>query len=306
MGVRPMIAWLFKFFLLLEAWVLILVAHAMPPGASALLIALILISIMVLWRLSHGVASWCVALALRLRDARPMDWGSQLTALTKEIAARAVSFNWSQPFPALAMGRDPAGAGEGTPILLVHGFFSSKGMWIRFRKRLVNAGFGPVYTVDLRRPFGHVVNMVPSLHDRIESILRETGKDKLILIAHSMGGLVSRQYLQAHGDGRVGQLITLGSPHRGTRLAKIALFPCVFDMRRRSGFLDDLAALEAAHPPKVPTTSIYTLNDDLVYPPETSELPWAENIAVQAVGHVSLLFDKGVFQRIAALISPGS
>lgn len=301
-----LIAWLFKLFLLIEACVLLSLARVLSPGASAAWVAGVLLAIMVLWRLSHGVVSWCVGQALRWRDGRPLDWPNQWKALAKEIAARLVSFNWSQPFPALAMGRDPVGARDGTPILLVHGFFSSRGMWIRFRQRLAAGGFGPVFTLNLKHPFGHVKDMVPSLHDRIESIVRETGRDKLILIAHSMGGLVSRQYLQAHGDGRVGQLITLGSPHRGTRLAKIALFPCVFDMRRRSGFLDDLAALEAAHPPKVPTTSIYTLNDDLVYPPETSELPWAENIAVQAVGHVSLLFDKGVFQRVAALISPGS
>ena len=199
-----MIPWLFKLFLLVEACVLIAVARAMPPESSAVQVVCVLLSIMVIWRLSHGTVSWCVAQWLRWRDGRPLDWANQFAALGKEIAARLVSFNWSQPFPALAMGRDPAGrgsddpkgAGDGTPILLVHGFFSSKGMWIRFRQRLVKAGIGPVYTMDLKHVFGHVNDMVPSLHERIEAIARETGKDKIILIAHSMGGLVSRQYLQ--------------------------------------------------------------------------------------------------------------
>ena len=297
-----MIAWLFKLFLLLEVVVLIAVARAMPPGSSALLVVCVLLIIMVIWRLSHGTLTWCLAQWLRWRDGRPLDWGNQFAALGKEIAARIVSFNWSQPFPALAMGRDPVGASEGTPILLVHGFFSSKGMWIRFRQRLVKAGMGPVYTMDLKHAFGHVKGMVPSLHERIEAILRETGKDKIVLIAHSMGGLVSRQYLQVHGGERIAQLITLGSPHHGTRIAKVALFTCTRDMRRKSGFLDALAAKEATAPPAVPTTSIYTMNDDLVYPPETSELAWAENIAVQGVGHVSLLFDAEVFGKVAEVL----
>jgi triacylglycerol lipase len=297
-----MIPWLFKLFLLIEACVLIAVARAMPPESSAVRVACVLLLIMVLWRLSHGTVSWCVAQWLRWRDGRPLDWANQFAALGKEIAARIVSFNWSQPFPALAMGRDPVGSNDGTPILLVHGFFSSKGMWIRFRQRLVKAGMGPVYTMDLKHVFGHVKDMVPSLHERIEQIARETGKDKIILIAHSMGGLVSRQYLQVHGGDRIAQLITLGSPHHGTRIAKIALFTCTRDMRRKSGFLDALAAKEAASPPAVPTTSIYTMNDDLVYPPETSELPWAENIAVHGVGHVSLLFDAGVFGNVMEVL----
>ncbi len=293
-----MIAWLFKLFLLLEACVLIAVARALSPGAGTGAVALVLIGLMVLWRVSHGAASWCVAQALRWRDGRPLDWGNQLAALRKEILARLVSFNWSQPFPALALGRDPVGTREGTPILLVHGFFSTRGMWIRFRARLAASGFGPVYTMDLKHPFGHVRDMVPSLHERIEAIVRETGKQKILLIAHSMGGLVSRQYLQVHGAGRLAHLVTLGSPHHGTRLARLALFTCVRDMRGKSGFLEALREQESARPPVVPATSIYTRNDDLVFPPETSELPWADNIAVQGVGHVSLLFDQAVFDLV--------
>ncbi|MBL8519936.1 MAG: alpha/beta fold hydrolase [Betaproteobacteria bacterium] len=309
-----MIPWLFKLFLLAEACVLIAVANCLLPGASAARVIVVLLSIMGVWRLSHGTLTWCLAQMLRWRDGRALDWRNQFMALGKEIAARLVSFNWSQPFPALAMGRDPVGAlgrdptgaVDGTPILLVHGFFSSRGMWIRFRKRLVGAGCGPVYTMDLKHVFGHVKDMVPSLHERIEAIARETGREQVILIVHSMGGLVSRQYLQVHGGQRIARLITLGSPHHGTRIAKIALFTCTRDMRRESGFLSALAAREAAHPPTVPTTSIYTLNDDLVYPPESSELPWAENISVRGVGHVSLLFDHAVFEIVMKrLDAPG-
>ena len=83
-----MIAWLFKLFLLIEACVLLSLARVLSPGASAAWLAGVLLAIMVLWRLSHGVVSWCVGQALRWRDGRPLDWPNQWKALAKEIAAR--------------------------------------------------------------------------------------------------------------------------------------------------------------------------------------------------------------------------
>jgi triacylglycerol lipase len=295
-----MIPWLFRFFLAAELAVLVAIALAMPQDAGAQRVVLVLIIVMLLWRISHAGVTWCLAQGMRLRDGRAPDWRNQFAALGKEIAARMISFNWSQPFPALALGPDPLGAREGTPILLVHGFFSSRGMWVRFRRRLADAGLGPVYAMDLEHVFGHIKDMVPSLDARIEQICGETGAQKVILIAHSMGGLVSRQYLQDRGSARIAQLITLGSPHHGTRIAKLALFTCAADMRQGSSFLETLSAKEAANPPDVRAVSIYTLNDDLVYPPETSIVSWAENVELRGVGHVSLLFDGPVFEQVRA------
>ncbi|MFV9507904.1 MAG: lipase/acyltransferase domain-containing protein [Oscillochloridaceae bacterium umkhey_bin13] len=50
----------------------------------------------------------------------------------------------------------------------------------------------------------------------IERAKQRSGASKVILIGHSMGGLVSRSYIQgSHYAGDVAQLITLGTPHRG-------------------------------------------------------------------------------------------
>ena len=67
-------------------------------------------------------------------------------------------------------------------------------------------------------------------------------------------------------------------------------------------WLEMLADMEAANPPEIPTLSIYTLNDDLVYPPESSVLEWAENVPVSAIGHVALLFSEPVANRVIAAI----
>jgi len=49
----------------------------------------------------------------------------------------------------------------------------------------------------------------------VEEALHDCGNEKVILIAHSMGGLVSRSYCQRGGEANVRALILLGSPSLG-------------------------------------------------------------------------------------------
>ena len=58
-----------------------------------------------------------------------------------------------------------------------------------------------------------------NLKEAIDQAKSATGSDKVILIAHSMGGLVSRAYIENNdlypGDGDVEALFTFGAPHQG-------------------------------------------------------------------------------------------
>lgn len=54
------------------------------------------------------------------------------------------------------------------------------------------------------------------LSDIVDQVLHHTNKDKVIIVAHSMGGLVSRNYIKNYGgDKKVYKLITVGTPHHG-------------------------------------------------------------------------------------------
>ena len=58
----------------------------------------------------------------------------------------------------------------------------------------------------------------PTLKKEIENVLLATNKDKAILVAHSMGGVLSRYYLKFDGGSdKIYKLITVGSPHYGIR-----------------------------------------------------------------------------------------
>jgi uncharacterized alpha/beta hydrolase family protein len=50
----------------------------------------------------------------------------------------------------------------------------------------------------------------------VDIVLHHTGKNKVVLIAHSMGGLVSRSYIENRGgESKVDKLIEIGSPNHG-------------------------------------------------------------------------------------------
>ena len=61
-----------------------------------------------------------------------------------------------------------------------------------------------------------------ALKDAINKVLTKTGKQKVIIFGHSMGGLAAREYLQnpalwqSDGEHHVAKLITTGTPHGGS------------------------------------------------------------------------------------------
>ncbi len=84
------------------------------------------------------------------------------------------------------------------------------------------------------------------LKDIIENVRYKTGKDKVIIIAHSMGGLVARRYLQVFGNDSLDKIILIGTPNNGIekeRLKLCNLFGSVIEcenMYKESLFMNKL------------------------------------------------------------------
>lgn len=68
-----------------------------------------------------------------------------------------------------------------------------------------------------------------ALKKAIEKVLQITGKEKVVLVGHSMGGLCSREYIQnsenwqSDGKHHVAKLLTLGTPHGGSNASDNSL-----------------------------------------------------------------------------------
>ena len=298
-----MLATLLRAVLLIEIFFYIWVGgHMLQAGVTGTRVAAFVFGVAFAWRISHGLATFMLATVMRFKHGHLLLLGNNLFALAGEIRSRVISYSWSQPFDALAMPGEPVGPSTGLPVLLVHGYISNRGMWVRFRQRICAAGIGPVYSITLEPLFGSIDDMASQLATKIEAICHETGREKIAVVAHSMGGLVTRAYLCRDSSKRIAKFITLGSPHHGSRIVAIAMGECAKQMRVGSTWLGELEKMETVRPPAVPTLSIYTLNDDLVAPPDSAVLSWAENVPVAAIGHVGLLFSESVADRVIAAL----
>jgi hypothetical protein len=188
------------------------------------------------------------------------------------------------------------------PILLVHGYLNAGHVWDFHKKILAKNGFGPIYTIDLGHPFQSIRSYALKVQEKARQIAKETGSSDLNIIGHSMGGLVSYYYVaklaQAYS---VPQLITIGSPLQGTRIAKIGFGQCAHDMRPDSELIKEMhVAIESCNDVKF--YNIATRTDVLVVP-YTSAFFKSESqhqLCFDDIGHTSLLFSKRVSNQLCA------
>lgn len=123
--------------------------------------------------------------------------------------------------------RAPEGRGPPYPIVLVHGFAGFQNIgpvnyFFNVARTLRDDG-NSVYEAELP-PFQSPDARAAVLATFVDRALRETQRGRVILIAHSQGGLDSRFLISSLGYGdRVAALVTVSSPHRGTRLADLFL-----------------------------------------------------------------------------------
>lgn len=195
---------------------------------------------------------------------------------------------------------DPRPAPTRMPILLVHGVLCNAGVWHPFARWLERRGIGPVYAISYGPPLASIELFAEQVHDRIESILAATGAKQVMVIAHSMGGLVVRTYLRNHGGAKIARLVTVGTPHEGSALAWLAFGACMGQMRPGNLWLGGLGSPQGDALP--PIVSLWSWHDTMVYPQTSSRAAYAENIELTGIGHNALLTDKRVFERLAAEI----
>jgi triacylglycerol lipase len=214
---------------------------------------------------------------------------SAVRMFVEEYLALLVLFVVIQPFERWFMGAErlrPVKPGE-APVLLVHGYCCNRGSWWWLRPQLERAG-RCVATLNLEPMYGSIATYVEPLRKRIEALRTETGAERIVLVGHSMGGLACRAYLARCGAGSVSKLVTLGSPHGGSELARYGLGRNARQMEPDNAWL---SALNREGSPKdLPAVSIYGFHDNFVMPQERQRLDGARNSGVGGIGHLALLF----------------
>jgi pimeloyl-ACP methyl ester carboxylesterase len=272
------------------AW--LVAAHGWTTGGAAWLA----IGVAVLWRLGFGLTAYAVAWRWHSPTPKAFRLGPAPMALhvATEIAALNAVYTLVQPFERLWMGesRPPPGPGPRLPVLLVHGYVCNRGMWrpiapaLRARgERCWAPNFEPVY--------GSIELWVPQLAARIDELLAASGAARVVLVAHSMGGLAARAYLRRHGGAKVARLVTIGSPHHGSMHAHLGAGENAREMEPGSAWLAELAAGEGTGL-AAPLVCIYSHHDDFVAPQASSAHPSGRNVPLAGTGHFAMLSSRTV------------
>ncbi|HET7773926.1 MAG TPA: alpha/beta fold hydrolase [Burkholderiaceae bacterium] len=190
------------------------------------------------------------------------------------------------------------------PVLLLHGYFCTEALWFRLQQQLAAQGVAS-RAISLRPALASIDALVPQVAAAVDALRAATGATQVAIVGHSMGGLVARAYLRAHGASAVAQLITIGSPHHGTRHARLGLGRNARQMELNNRWLAELAAHEEAHP-LPPTTVILSRHDNVVAPQDDQTLPGAETLRFSRLGHLALLDDARVQATVRLLLSPSA
>lgn len=178
-----------------------------------------------------------------------------------------------------------------TPVLLVHGMVDNRSIFTLLRRSLRRCGFGQVRTLNYSPFTSDVRTAAAALGRAVESLCAESGHDQVHVVAHSLGGVVARYYVQRlGGDERVHTLVTLGTPHRGTSSAR--LLPLRLCRQLRPGS-DLLAELDLPAPGcRTRFLAVWSDLDQLIYPKQNASIDHpdldARSVLLRGVGHMSL------------------
>ena len=190
---------------------------------------------------------------------------------------------------------------EYNPVILVHGIHSDSRDMTRMARHLRAEGC-EVFTPDLSPNRGQatIEELAKQLADFTTKHVKR-GR-KFDLVGFSMGGLVSRYYVQRLGGERqVAHLITIAAPHHGTVFARLHPGAGATEMRRDSAFLRELAT-DNAKLASVKFTCFYTPLDLVVVPASSSVMPQARNVRVWASLHPSLILEKRCIRQVAGAL----
>lgn len=169
------------------------------------------------------------------------------------------------------------------PVLLIHGINGSTYAFRTMMPQLRDLSCN-VYGLNLTPNDGigleQLAQQVADYIDR--TFIQEQPID---LIGYSMGGLVSRYYVQYLGGiNRVQRLITISSPHAGTWMAYLRNNPGCKQMRPRSNFLRNLDR-KSHILAQINFTSIWTPFDVLILPASSSQISVGRGVKVAVLRH---------------------
>ncbi|WP_405696041.1 alpha/beta fold hydrolase [Streptomyces coelicoflavus] len=178
------------------------------------------------------------------------------------------------------------------PVVLLHGFIDNRSVFLLLRRSLAQHGRHEIESLNYSPLTCDIRTAAELLGRHVEEICERTGSERVDVVGHSLGGLIARYYVQClGGDRRVRTLVTLGTPHAGTKVVPLAnAHPIVRQMRPGSAVIDELT--RPAPGCRTRFVSFWSDLDHVMDPLETACLDHpdlsVQNVRVSGIGHLAL------------------
>ena len=208
--------------------------------------------------------------------------------------------------------------GHPRPVLLLHGFFSTRRTFDVLEHRLRRDGYG-VFSLNLgglRRAYNTrgIDDLADFVRAKVERVYaHHPGLGPLTIVGHSKGGLVAAYYVKKLGGWRRARsVVALGAPFHGTPKAWLGLpiallAPSIPQLLPGSDFLRRFH--EGRWPPQVRLTSLWSKQDTLAIWPspvvDPKGSPLVRNVEV-GCSHLEFLTRKGIYQVLRRELEAGA
>ncbi len=192
------------------------------------------------------------------------------------------------------------------PILMVHGLGGHRGNFIGMQAMLRLSGRTRTYALGFPAEMT-LEAQAEAVRRTVQEILRVNRlgkKGRVDLVAHSMGGLVARLALvEKSTRARVRVLVTLGTPHAGTFVARFGASAHIRELRPGSETLRTLKRqLPWRHPPRL--VCLWSPSDVFLLPPTSACVEGAENVEMPGFTHLSYLVHPRAAKAVLDALGP--
>jgi triacylglycerol lipase len=186
------------------------------------------------------------------------------------------------------------------PVILIHGLYHNASAWILYRWWLRRAGYQRVYLFN----YNSLRSNFREISGQLDKWMLETARsfpgEAVFMVGHSLGGLLAKAYAGKKGGGEgpaVRALVTLGSPHKGSRMTVFGIGRLAKSLAFGSTLIRELEEIRI--PSGVNCTAIYSPVDNMVLPAESLKAPPGWNdVRTQPICHVSMLYHRATFKLV--------
>ncbi|MDD1793090.1 alpha/beta fold hydrolase [Enterovibrio sp. ZSDZ42] len=194
-------------------------------------------------------------------------------------------------------------------IILLHGLYMHNVVMLPLEKRLERAGH-EVLNLGYR-------TVAPDLEEMFKAIDAYIDGDDVAIVAHSMGGVMARTYLECQSEmsHHVKTVVTLGTPHNGSQVAaffkNIGVGDVMFDQATKYLLPDEIPSWSSK-------AALYSLAGDLSIGPATillhgqpsdgtvlleeTKIEGMTSHEIFPLTHTSLIFSERVSDRVIEIL----